>query len=153
MQRIHGNHFSDIEHDDLVIRLLFEYAVESPIRSNDNGNCLYLQHGDVKRNNVLWINASNFVFIDIDNISYRPLLFDVLHYCAMAGMNLDEILSILDLHKSSIKKMFFRCDYCFDENYLDFVFYNYVLFFVRLGDCFDDVAFLSERDIGILLNG
>ena len=152
MEKVNGVQYDDKEHDQLVVDKLFEYALESPIYKSKSYGITHLQHGDAKRNNVLWINASNFVFIDIDNISYRPLLFDVLHYCAMAGMNLDEILSILDLHKSSIKKMFFRCDYCFDENYLDFIFYNYVLFFVRLGDCFDDVAFLSERDISSFPN-
>lgn len=149
MERVNGVQYDDKEHDQLIISKLFEYAIESPIKKSEIYKITYLQHGDAKRNNIIWTSDSNFVFIDIDNISYRPLLFDVLHYCAMAGMGLDEILSVLDLHKNSIKKLFFRCDLCFDENYLDLVFYYYVLFFIRLDDCFEDMDFLIQGDLDL----
>ena len=146
MERVNGDQHDDKEHDQLVISKLFEYAIESPMQKSETYEITYLQHGDVKRNNILWTNVNDFVFIDIDNISYRPLLFDVLHYCAMAGMNLDEVLKVLDLHKHSIKKLFLRCDICFGNDYLDLIFYDYTMFFVRLGDCYEDIAFLINGE-------
>ena len=149
MERVNGVQYDDKEHDQLIISRLFEYAIESPIKKSEIFKKTYLQHGDAKRNNIIWTSDSNFVFIDIDNISYRPLLFDVLHYCAMADMDLEEVLSTLDLHKSSIKELFLKCDLCFNESYIDSVFYYYVLFFIHLDDCFEDIDFLIQGDLGL----
>lgn len=144
MQRIHGNHFSDKEHDDLVIQLLFEYAVESPIRSNDNGNCLYLQHGDVKRDNIIWVSEKEFVFIDLDNVSYKPFLYDVLKYCNHICMTLREIENAILSNKPSIIKIYKKANLEFDESkFVDSIFYGYVSLYASWGRFYGDLEFLN----------
>ena len=143
MERVIGKQFEDRMHDDIVINKLFEYALDSPYRVEKNGETTYLQHGDAKRGNIIWKDSQEFVFIDLDGISYLPVLFDILHYCAMAKMTYNDILNILESNITLIKELFEKCKLEYNNNYLDYIFYHYSLYFFRLGNCYDDIAFLN----------
>lgn len=147
MQKVIGVHYNDKKHDDYLIEKLFLYALESPICVSDNGEYTYLQHGDMKRENTIWTDENTFIFIDLDGTSYLPLFFDILHYCAMINMNLDEIINVIDSHLLIVKQVFGKFNLSIYNNYLDFIFYYYALFFARLGDCFEDIAFLTDADL------
>lgn len=146
MERIEGVQYEDRNHDYCVIKRLFEYALESPTKV-EKDEYSYLQHGDAKRNNIIWIDENNFVFIDLDNISYRPILFDVLHYCAMVNMSLDEIVLILNDNISLIEMLLSKFGLAFSEESLDYIFYCYARFFIRLGDCYEDIDFLMHKKL------
>ena len=145
MDLVKGKQYKDKVHDKIIIEKLFEYAVDSPVNT-DNNELTYLQHGDAKRNNVIWIDEERFIFIDLDGVSYKPMLFDVLHYCAMAEMTLNDVEAILNSNKKTAERLFNRFKLCFDEKTLDKVLFDYVMFFVRLGDCYEDIDFLFCGD-------
>lgn len=147
MEKACGVQYRDKKHDDYLIDKLFLYALESPIFIKDNGECTYLQHGDMKRENTVWTDENKFIFIDLDGMSYLPLFFDILHYCAMIGMNLEEIIHVIESHGSIVGQVMGRFNFSEENNYLDFIFYYYALFFTRLGDCFEDISFLLDADL------
>ena len=148
MQRINGNCYCDRKHDLMVISKLFECTLSLPFHI-EKGQYFMLQHGDAKRNNIVWIDENRFFFIDLDGVSYKPLYFDILHYCASANMNSNEIIGIFYNHLSFVKKLYGRIGSRFDNDYLDNILYNYAMFYVRLDDCFEDIDFLIQGDLDL----
>ena len=147
MEKACGVQYCDKKHDDYLIDKLFSYALASPVIIKDNGECAYLQHGDIKRENTVWTDENKFIFIDLDGMSYLPLFFDILHYCSMIGMNLDEIIIVIESHGSIVGQVLSKFNISEENNYLDFIFYYYAVFFMRLGDCFEDISFLLDADL------
>ena len=105
MERACGTQFFDRQHIDTVAAFLCEYAGKAPAIIN-NDDYLYLQHGDMKAGNIIWTEDTNYVFIDLDNIGYYPVLYDVLHLCYSLRMSLCEITEGLKANSESIKVMF-----------------------------------------------
>ena len=143
MQKAIGNKYGDRLHDSIVINKLFEYACMSPIRVDQNGKGLYLQHRDAWRQNIVWLDDKDFVFIDLDTIGYGPLFFDIIYYCSMTReMTLNEISSIIVNKKEYIKRIYKRFDIKVDNNFLDEIFYRYALVFVNQGKYLNNLDFL-----------
>ena len=106
MKRINGAKYKDVQHMSIVIDFLFEYAKQALLFSKDNDEYLYFQHGDMKVDNIIWIDDTNYVFIDLDNMGYHPLLYDVLHLCYSLNLTLSNISEILEANSKKIQKNF-----------------------------------------------
>jgi hypothetical protein len=145
MENISGIQYNDRLHDYVIIKHLFKYALSAKC-CIDDGVCKYIQHGDVKPNNIIWLQDNRFVFIDLDEIGFKPLLFDILHYCAMSNMSLEDIIIILENNTTSIVKILSNFGLGFDSDSIDTIFYEYVMFFVQLDDCYEDIEFLTHGD-------
>ena len=120
-----GNVFRDKMHDLLAVEKMIDFAVTASFDCREH---LYLQHGDSKRGNLIWVNDNRFVFADLDGIRFYPALFDVLHYLNGANYSFEEIIDILKTHNEKIN-IIFNNVYCdVSKNHLDDVFFDYVSF-------------------------
>ena len=147
MERVYGEKYDDIKHDEIVIDRLFEFSITSPIKIREEGYPLILQHGDVKRENIIWTDDCSFVFIDLDNISYYPIFYDILHFCSCNNMRLDEICSVFYSHISEVRKVFERIGLPLDDSFLDEIFYEYSTLYLSYGNFYRDVLFLVDGDM------
>ena len=145
MEKIDGVRFFNREHDLIVLEVMLKQALILPV---DYSNKTMLQHSDAKRNNVIWKDDKTFVFIDLDGISYYPILFDYIHYASSIIVNIDDFMSLLQNHYSLISNVLsrFGIDYKGIRS-LDIVFYNYVLWYkTNCESLTDDYLFLSKLD-------
>jgi thiamine kinase-like enzyme len=144
MSRVYGVTYQDQRHDSIVIKKLLLMATQAKNKQDKEGNLLYLQHGDANRANIIWTDESNFVFIDLDNISYYHPLLDVFHYLCMAGYDLDGIVDLLNQNHDLLKKVCIKSGINDMDNPLDTLFYRYVLHYLRnVGGCYEDFRFLT----------
>ena len=146
MERIYGRQYHDRDHDMMVISELFKYALLSPIKKDCGEKCYYLQHSDAWRDNIIWQNDSSFVFIDTDLFSYKPLLFDIIYYCEMSGMSLEEIVLILTDNYCYFEKIYKRFNLTVDTNFLDLVFYDFAYEFIRMGNYLNNINFCNYSE-------
>lgn len=130
MDRVRGVSFCDDDHNRILLKKMFEFAIHAPVKRDPVHGILYLQQGDAKYNNVLW-EGSAFLFIDLDGIGFYPPLFDVFHYLA----NLDEfgelssIIALLDENQEELKAICEKSEIDIEDNPLDTLFYHYMMFY------------------------
>jgi hypothetical protein len=147
MSRVYGVTYHDQCHDAIVIKKLLLMETLSDSKRDKEGNLLFLQHGDANRANIIWTGESDFVFIDLDNISYYPPLLDVFHYLCMAGYDLDGIVDLLNQNHALLKEVCIKSEINYMDNPLDTLFYRYVLHYLRnVGGCYEDFRFLSREN-------
>lgn len=145
MERINGIQYYDKEHICLVIDYLCRYAQTAPSIFKDNG-WRYLQHGDMQARNIIWTDDTDYVFIDLDNLGYHPLMYDVLHLCFSVNMSLRAITETIESNSEIIKVIFDRFGIDFNNNYLDSIYFEYVNHYYKMGKFFEDImTFYSRR--------
>lgn len=144
MERIYGRVFNDYTHDKNVINGMIKYLTEAKTRQQKNGKIYFLQHGDASQLNVLWDEGGNYKFIDLDNMNYYPALLDVFHYCCTAGYTLEKIVAFLKEDKAAVEKICERAEIDVRKNYIDELFFGYATHYLRMGICYDDIAFLKS---------
>lgn len=144
MSRVYGVTYRERYHDGIVIRQLLYLALTAASKQDAEGNLLYLQHGDANRTNIIWRNMDDFVFIDLDNISYYPPLLDVFHYLCMAGYDLAGIVNLLKENWSLMEQVCIKVGVDCTDNPLDILFFRYVTHYLKnVGGCYEDFQFLT----------
>lgn len=142
---VEKKHYKDQHHDLIVINTLLKQALISPIDHNNPNQ--YLQHGDVKRSNIIWTSYENFIFIDIDNMSFKPILFDVIHY-ASGTMHANDLLTILLKNTVLLEKINNKYHITtYFPNIIDTIFSNYIYYYQKeMPHLKSDYIFLNELD-------
>lgn len=145
MDRVFGVQHNEAYYHEIVVKKLLELSVNAAIKVNTKGEVLFLQHGDASPNNILW-NGVEFCFIDLDNMNYYPPLLDVFHYFCCASYSLSEIVAILNQSEETVKRICERARINVDKNYLDELFYCYIMHYVKMNCCFEDFKFLTSKN-------
>lgn len=142
MDRVRGKLLCDDEHNQILLRKMLGFAIYAPIKRDPIYGILYLQHGDVYPNNVLW-DKQTFLFIDLDSISFYPPLFDIFRFLVtFAGMTeLTSIINLLNENPKELKAIFEKAEIVTQDNPWDILLYNYLLFYYRTGRKEDYVDF------------
>ena len=138
MPKIPGKSFFDSFHDKIIIDFLFEQLKVLPkIKAHDK--IQILQHGDCKRENIIWTDEESFFFIDLDGCKYLPILFDFIHYCANIHLTFENMIAILQDRAQFIMD---SIGYCCDNNTLiDDILEGYLMFYEKIGCCYGDFDF------------
>lgn len=146
MKKIIGKTFEDRYHDLIIIDNLFHYAIDLvPVFCKDR--VLFIQHGDCKRGNIIWEDdSSHFIFIDLDGLCPLPLLFDLFHYFGCINMSLQEIVEQFDKHKVQLAEIAKKVGMEYNNNFIDHLFYNYILCYKKWGNNFNDFKFLTTEN-------
>lgn len=131
MNLVSGVVRKDYTHDKILVQEMLKIGAMSDTRTQGD-KTLFLQHGDAKRENVLWNNES-FCFIDLDNINYLPPMFDVFHYLNNCDYDLMEVMGFLEDNKSAVEKICCKANISIEDNPLDCLFRNYVDQFIGWG--------------------
>ena len=140
MERIKGKPIYDSEHDEIIVTSLLKFGVSSESRLSEDNEVLFLQQGDAKCSNIIWIN-DDYRFIDLDNLDFLPPLFDVFHY--LAGYKLEDVIAILEKNMEFIKEICKRANIDVHSNLLDILFSKYVAQYKKWGECYSDFNFLN----------
>ena len=144
MNKVTGCHFVDHAHDMLLIKKLFVYALNAVSKIDDDGMLKCVQHRDVRRCNVMWVNDEEFFFIDLDCIGFASLLFDVIHYCNDNHYHLEELLNIFRENETVFNQIIEKYQSYLGENPLDQIFYDYSSFYKRIGRHYDSLLIFSS---------
>lgn len=140
MERVKGKSIYDSEHDEIIVTSLLKFGVSSESRLSEDNEVLFLQQGDAKCSNIIWIN-DDYRFIDLDNLDFLPPLFDVFHY--LAGYKLEDVLVILEKNIDLIKEICKRANIDSHSNLLDILFSKYIAQYRKWGECYGDFNFLN----------
>lgn len=140
MDRLNGVCYEDREHDKIIVRDLLSFSTYANMRTTPDGIVKFLQHGDAKRDNIIW-NGDNYEYLDLDNINYYPPLSDVFHYLCVAGYTLNETVSMLKNNMDAVKTVCSRAKIDSD-NLIDELLCGYVSHYKRTNCNFEDLRFL-----------
>ena len=146
MEKAKGINHQDNVHDKIIIKKLIDYSIKSPFIVDDYK--MYIQHVDVTRNNVFFQSDDEIKFIDIDNISYKPVFFDIIHF-ASHYYDANELLNFLlendDLLTKALSKFGYNGKNIFKK--LDIVFSEYIRYYKNyMPKLSNDYLFLSSLD-------
>lgn len=142
MERIKGKSIYDSEHDEMIVTSLLKFEISSKSCLSEDNEVLFLQHGDVKCANIIWIN-DDYRFIDLDNLDFLPPLFDVFHY--LAGYKLEDVIIILEKNIELIKEICKKADIDLQSNIFDNLFCRYVAQYKKWGCCYSDFDYLNTE--------
>lgn len=140
MERINGKSIYDSEHDEMIVTSLLKFGVSTESRLSEDNEVLFLQHGDAKCSNIIWIN-DDYRFIDLDGLDFLPPLFDVFHY--LAGYKLEDVIAILEKNIELVKEICKRANIDVHSNLLDILFSRFVAQYKKWGVCYGDFKFLN----------
>lgn len=113
-----GERYSDKKHDDIVIKSIIKYQFLNDKYINKDDDIYVFQHGDFQRINILWLDMNKFICIDLDDIGYYPILYDLIKYLYSAKYTKKEIINILNENKTSIVNIYKKCGIINNEDYL-----------------------------------
>lgn len=142
MERVNGEIIKDSFHNELMVKELLKLQTRSKIKTTEEGNVLFLQHGDAKFTNIVWLN-NDYCFIDLDNIQYLPPLFDVFHYLASYGVNY--ILKLLRDNNNLVEEICLKANIDTNSNMIDSLFYKYISQYKEWGVSYGDCRFLDTE--------
>ena len=142
MERVRGEIIRDYVHDNIVITELLKKCISSETIITKDNEVLFLQHGDAKPDNIIWVNEK-YYFIDLDSIQFLPPLFDVFHYLAV--YKLEDVITILENNIELIKEICKRADIDLQSNIFDNLFYRYITQYKNWGCCYSDFNNLNTE--------
>lgn len=143
IERIYGKVYTDKNHNLLVVELLLDRAINAKIKVDSDNYTYFLQHGDVKPDNIIWENTESLRFIDLDGVDYYPPLFDLLHYLSSVRYSFPEIIEVLNQYEKTIKQICMLARIDTGESMIDMLLYRFLLFYKKLGAFFGDFHFLT----------
>ena len=113
--------------DEYILKNLLMYALTADSKK-DGDRVLYLQHGDVKDDNILWINDSDFIFIDLDFIGYKSILYDCIHFLFSRFYSMKSIEDFFNRNKREIRSLLLRFQIEFNSQTIDRIMSEYVMY-------------------------
>ena len=145
MERVAGIQYRDISHSRMILDALIDYSLKTECDRIKNK---YLQHGDVLRRNIVWINNDTFKFIDLDLIGFYPLLYDFIHYCACFPINVYVMIEILFDNEQKLNKLLQRFGLEYDGiATLDYIFSEYINYYLESGRSYLKVDYLFFEEL------
>lgn len=142
MERVKGEIIRDYYHDNIILTELLKNNISSETTITKDNEVLFLQHGDAKPENIIWVNEE-YYFIDLDNIQFLPPLFDVFHYLAV--YKLEDVISFLEKNIELIKEVCKRAHIDLQSNILDNLLYRYVSQYKKWGYCYSDFNYINTE--------
>ena len=141
-KKIDGIHLNDKKHFEIMIKTILESAVVSPSNYLDK---TYLQHGDFKPQNILWI-GNDYILIDIDDLSFYPILFDFFHFCAISQIDALETIALLEANSDLVNLILNKFDMSYSIKSIDYIACKYIEYFRRVNPFWkiDDYIFLKK---------
>ena len=146
MNKVEGEVKISYHYDISLIESLCKYLLNAHTIINMKNEVLFLQHGDVKRENVLW-DKKEHCFIDLDCLGYFPPFFDVLHYLEYAKYSLKDIISFLQYNYEVLIEICKRANINTEQNCLDEIFYKYLLLYKENSLCLEDIKVFKSEEI------
>ena len=130
-ERIKGKQYYDKKHNERIQRFLFSNCGKAFVNKLDNSNTTFLSYGDAKPENIIWVGNEAY-FVDLDDIGYRPFLFDFIHFSICIGLTLSEILLYIKNHFDLILDLIisFKMPSNVDE-FIDYILYQYFNWYLK----------------------
>ena len=142
-ERVYGKSFRDSAHDKITMDYILKYSLKSKI---DREKRMMLQHGDAWRENILF-TQNGICMIDLDQISYRPILFDLILFSASIRMNAKALCSYLLENGNAIDRIANKFDlFITPPRLLDYIFSNYVDYCKKRNRIKNNYVFLDGLD-------
>lgn len=118
METAKGQRFNDDEHKNKILEKLINFYKEITIFKQES-ILTCVQHGDVTWGNIIWQNENDFVFIDLDSISIKPLFYDLFYFISLNMGGLKTLLQISDKLVNEFEEIFNKYNLHFEKQDLD----------------------------------